>query len=440
MDSTATTISVEDNILKWTSSESQGQIELDQIICIVSKSTPNQGHRILFLRKDENQHDDMHLSHLDLNINTPPPQPLTPFLATIPPHLKTTLQIIISTRSGTGIAQSIFDHILRPFLNGLGLTYTTHKTTSATSIISLSETFLSAEAEQSQTIILLSGDGGLIDILDVFYKAAAAGKNVPPPPNIALIPCGTGNALANSIGLRDGSASAINLKTLLFGNPVPLPVFRTSFSAGSMLVTDEGGGRVNINSGAAGDAGAAMYGAVVASWGLHAALVADSDTTAYRKFGSERFKMAAQELLWPADGSGSHLFRGRITLTTAARSWQVPEDEHTYVLATLVPRLERDFVISPGSEALGGKMHFLRVGGKGADEVMRLMGLAYQGGGHVGEEGVLYEEVERVRIEFYEDVERWRRVCVDGKIVAVGKDGWMEICLEGRRLLNVIKP
>jgi hypothetical protein len=68
------------------------------------------------------------------------------------------------------------------------------------------------------------------------------------------------------------------------------------------------------------------------------------------------------------------------------------------------------------------------------------MGLAYQGGGHVGEEGVLYEEVERVRIEFYEDVERWRRVCVDGKIVAVGKDGWMEICLEGRRLLNVIKP
>jgi hypothetical protein len=52
----------------------------------------------------------------------------------------------------------------------------------------------------------------------------------------------------------------------------------------------------------------------------------------------------------------------------------------------------------------------------------------------------LYEEVERVRIEFYEDVERWRRVCVDGKIVAVGKDGWMEICLEGRRLLNVIKP
>lgn len=70
---------------------------------------------------------------------------------------------------------------------------------------------------------------------------------------------------------------------------------------------------------------------------------------------------------------------------------------------------------------------------------MRLMLLAYQGGKHVQDELVTYEEIERLRIDFREDLERWRRVCIDGKIVAVGQGGWMEIAKEPRHLLNIIK-
>jgi diacylglycerol kinase family enzyme len=255
------------------------------------------------------------------------------------------------------------------------------------------------------------------------------------------------------------------LKALLKGKPVSLPVFAARVSPGSMIVTEEGNGRASIpiapvpvdtdvSDAGTCDAGnvsqQVMYGAVVASWGLHAALVADSDTTAYRKFGSERFKMAAQELLYPSDGSESHRFRGQITITTRTDSSEstdgiqlqqrvLSDQEHMYVLATLVPRLEKEFLISPDSEALGGKMQFLRFGPMGPEDAMRLMTLAYQGGQHVREESVMYEEVERVRIDFHEDEERWRRLCIDGKIVAVEEDGWMELCMEERELLNVIK-
>ena len=70
---------------------------------------------------------------------------------------------------------------------------------------------------------------------------------------------------------------------------------------------------------------------------------------------------------------------------------------------------------------------------------MRLMMLAYQGGQHVHDDFVTYQEVERLRIDFHEDLERWRRVCIDGKIVVVGQGGWMELCKEPRHLLNIIK-
>ncbi|KAJ5975186.1 hypothetical protein N7481_008893 [Penicillium waksmanii] len=475
--------SVEGNILRWTSGGDEGQVELDHIVCVVSSPNtalqaqgqgPGPGYRILFLESKEEKAQDqenapMHLGKID--ISTPLPTALTPFLTQIPTHLKSQqsanaeaepIQVVISTRSGTGTAQTVFKDLVQPLLDGLGVNYQSHETQSAQSIISLSETqFLpQASAGVEQTIILLSGDGGLIDILDVFYRNkydSTNGVQRMAAPNIALIPCGTGNAMASSIGLRSGPASS--LKSLLKGKPVSLPVFAAKVSPGSMIVTEEGNGRASIpiaptdsDTSDACDVSASqqvMYGAVVASWGLHAALVADSDTTAYRKFGSERFKMAAQELLYPSDGSESHRFRGQITITTRTKDPSestdgiqqtiLSEQEHMYVLATLVPRLEKEFLISPDSEALGGKMQFLRFGPMAPEDAMRLMTLAYQGGQHVREETVMYQEVVRVRIDFHEDEERWRRLCIDGKIVAVEKDGWMELCMEERELLNVIK-
>jgi len=88
----------------------------------------------------------------------------------------------------------------------------------------------------------------------------------------------------------------------------------------------------------------------------------------------------------------------------------------------------------------------LTVGAVGAEEVVRVLGLAYQGGKHVDEswKGWLeYEEVEGVRIDFEEEDDgdgdgdgkgRWRRVCVDGTVVECPRGGWVEVRKDRGRL------
>ena len=119
---------------------------------------------------------------------------------------------------------------------------------------------------------------------------------------------------------------------------------------------------------------------------------------------------------------------------------------HSYVLVTMVSNLEESFTISPRSEPLDGKFRLLTVGAVGAEEVVRVLGLAYQGGKHVDEswKGWLeYEEVEGVRIDFEEEDDgdgdgdgkgRWRRVCVDGTVVECPRGGWVEVRKDRGRL------
>ena len=73
---------------------------------------------------------------------------------------------------------------------------------------------------------------------------------------------------------------------------------------------------------------------------------------------------------------------------------------------------------------------------------MKLMELAYQGGGHVEEHEVSYEEVDGVRLDFShgEVEERWRRVCVDGKIFVVDAGGTVEVTKAGNSLLGLLCP
>jgi diacylglycerol kinase family enzyme len=430
------------NTLKYTShAGAECSIDFNDILCVLSNPGPT--YNVLFFQKSE-QEDPISEDFVLKKINIESlPAALSPFISTIPSHLRhedepPIIQVVVSTGSGTGKAKTVFQNAIRPFLTYIGLEkFEIHETNSAQTIIELTQSNLLERAHNGvpQTIILLSGDGGLIDILEGFYKSK---RTIGVSPNLALIPCGTGNAMASSIGLRSGPERG--LSTLLRGNPSPIPVFAAKLSPGSRIVIDEGRQRADID----GDVDHTLYGAVVASWGLHAALVADSDTFEYRKFGSDRFKMAANELLHPSDGTASHQFKGKITVTTsdgpneARREEEIGELEHMYVLATLVPRLEKDFLISPDSVPLSGQMRLIRFGPMSAESAMDLMTLAYQGGRHVTEDTVTYTDIERLRIDFQEDEERWRRVCIDGKIVAVERDGWVEICKEPGRLLNLI--
>ncbi|KLJ07756.1 hypothetical protein EMPG_16777 [Blastomyces silverae] len=244
-------------------------------------------------------------------------------------------------------------------------------------------------------------------------------------------------------------------------------MFSARVSAGAEYVTDQGRAREAVfvpassgnDGGDGGDGGevdreAELYGAVVLSWGMHASLVADSDTPEYRRFGRERFQMAAKELLFPAGGGKPHVYRGRISVTTRTtdaatggqmlRTRVLERREHMYVLVTLCSMLEKGFTISPSSRPLDGKMWFVHFGPMESEAVMEVMQLAYDGGRHVVDKGdvVGYEEVEAVRIEFCEGEveERWRRICVDGMIVVVEDGGWVEVRKAEREVVRLAVP
>ncbi|KAF2453350.1 ATP-NAD kinase-like domain-containing protein, partial [Lineolata rhizophorae] len=391
-------------------------------------------------------------------------------LTTSPPSLD--LHVLVSTHSGARHAAAFRERVLSPLLSLAGLStpahYTVHTTSSPRSISELTRTVFrpAAHAGRAQLIALLSGDGGVVDVLNALHfpsadadadTATAADQDAQAPgfkrPAIALLPLGTGNALANSLGIAAADAT-FGLSALARGAPRALPAFAARFSAGARMLVDEGRAteelplRLPPPAPAAADADGkaeaarrhpALLGAVVASWALHAALVADSDSAEYRaRFGPERFQVAARELLFPEGGGGApHEFRGRVADRQERREeWaDVPGTAHAYVLLTLVSHLERGFCVSPSSAPFAPRPHLVHLpplSGGGAD-VMRVMGLAYQGGKHVGEEQVQYEEVDGMRITFEESEERWRRVCVDGKIVVVEEGGWVEVRMwEGR--------
>ena len=337
--------------------------------------------------------------------------------------------VVLSTGSGTGLASAVWDNLVKPLLDRAGLReqehYQLHLTTSETSIIGLSQDVILPKANEgvAQSILLLSGDGGIVDIVNTLLSGDRTEKYK--KPSISLLPLGTGNALANSSGITGDNT--LGLKTMLRGSAKEVPLFRATFSPGARLLVNQSQDEQSLHGIYNGMP--AAYGAVVCSWGLHATLVADSDTVEYRKFGAERFKMAGKEALYPSDGSLPHAYQGSISIRRpGSQDWEkLPRREHCYILATLVSQLEAGFTISPASRPLDGKLRLVDFGHLSGEVVMEIMGKAYQGGKHIEDDRVGYTEIEGLRIDFHEDDAKWRRVCLDGKIIRVEQEGWVEV-------------
>jgi len=342
---------------------------------------------------------------------------------------------MVSTGSGTGQAANVWTHLVKPFLDSIGgdaaEKYQLHFTTSETSISDFTRSVLLPQANAGviQSLILLSGDGGLVDVTNTLLSEPHSQQYQ--KPSIAILPLGTGNALAHSSGITKDKT--LGLSSFIRGSAKEIPLFSATFSPGARLLANEARDELELPSNSSSGNGSnapTCHGAVVCSWGLHAGLVADSDTAHYRQFGAARFGMAAKEALYPADGSLPHAYRGTVSVLPSGgnQEWaKLKRTEHAYVLATCVSQLERGFHISPASMPLDGKLRLVDFGPMSGDEAMNLLTLAYQGGKHVEDERVGYREILGLRIEFDEQDARWRRVCVDGKIVRVEEGGWVEV-------------
>lgn len=168
---------------------------------------------------------------------------------------------------------------------------------------------------------------------------------------------------------------------------------------------------------------------MVASYGLHATLVADSDTTEYRKHGAARFGLVANDLLNPPGGAGPHAYKADVTLYKDGGEVEIDRKEHGYILASLVSNLEKPFMISPASKPLDGQLRVVHFGAVSGEQTMNVMKEAYNNGNHVTLDGVGYESISGLKIQFKEEDEnwKWRRTCIDGLIVGVEKGGSVEV-------------
>ncbi|TVY88623.1 Sphingosine kinase, partial [Lachnellula willkommii] len=234
---------------------------------------------------------------------------------TLPQHLlpPNTLHVLISTLSGTGLAPEFFDEVLHPLLKAVGLadpSYIVLRTKSTESVKEFAKSSLlaGANAGSKQTVLMLSGDGGMVDTINGLLEEGSRSSNYVPPV-LSQLPLGTGNALFHSLHRPSPLPSIYiqGLRTLLHGTPKPLPIFKAKFSPGARLVTDEGQTATALSNNT-------LYGAVVASYGLHATLVADSDTTEYRKHGDKRFGLVAKDLLFPEGGESPHAYKANVAL------------------------------------------------------------------------------------------------------------------------------
>lgn len=423
----------QDGVLTWPAADDSGKKDTirGRDIVLVAQVT-NSGYLIITLQQ-ESQEGEVPFRLSSFLASSPPQSLLDQFLVNdLPDSLRTgtssSLDVLVSIRSGTGLAEKFFHSVLQPLLAVLGLkdqgthgtedgVYTATLTKDANTVKEFAKTTLGTHSssesgtENTKTIILLSGDGGLVDLLNGIHPSAML-------PTIALIPLGTGNALFHSLHMPHYTTSpespshlVLALRALLKGRAAPLPTFQASFSSGAHLVDNDAPSSLGLPV-------SELSGAIVASYGFHSQLVWESDTPAYRKHGAQRFGMVAEELL-----KEPHSYRASVeTSEGLIGSDEVP---FNYILATMVSNLEKTFTISPASQPLDGQLRLVHFAGATGQRTMEIMGAAYGGGKHVGMEDVGYQAVEQVTVTTAEEDARWRKVCIDGTIVELPQHGTM---------------
>ncbi|KAK0390980.1 hypothetical protein NLU13_0482 [Sarocladium strictum] len=422
-----------------------------------------------------------------LATHTPPdhlPQRL--LITALPPHLSSVpVDVIVSVRSGTNLALAFWETVLQPIhalsreillvadpahhqagdaLIDVGephvvVTQSAHSVRQYARALAApgnrGQETAGAPPPGSRTILLLSGDGGVVDLLNGRRDGSVASSprtDATRSPVIALMPLGTGNALFHSLHkpiaatAAEASPLVLALRTLFSGCPAKLPTFRASFSQGSRVTSFAGAGEDGVQRPEESETPVdSLQGAIVASYGFHASVVYESDTPEYRVHGAKRFGMVAQDLLRESHPYRAHVDIRRTPLagTGAAdtsatdeetsKLERVPRDSHAYVLTTLVSNLEQTFSISPDSRPLDGQLRLVHFAPIGGERTMAAMMAAYDGGKHVGmkwsEDGeeIGYEQVDEVRVTVLEEEQRWRKVCVDGTIVEIPQGGYMSV-------------
>ncbi|KAG7884632.1 hypothetical protein KL938_001759 [Ogataea parapolymorpha] len=305
--------------------------------------------------------------------------------APIPPLLQAANIVVLdSVKSGNRVStKDVYEQLLLPLLDSWNLSHRYVATTSPETVRQVAASIGAAPT----LLVLISGDTTITELVNSVANTATV--------TLLTVPMGTGNAFAHSVGLSTPLAA---VQALTGGTARPLRLYEAVFEPGSQLLAQEDAQPVS-----------SLRFLVVGSWGLHACLVADSDSPELRKLGNERFKVAARRIL-----EKNPVFHGSF------RTDGLPVEDHaalSYFVVAAVPRFEATFEISPASDPAENALHLVYFHHQAPAAVMEILGQAYAAGKHVQDPRVGYLKAHTVELEIDEQDAGLRRICVDGLIV-----------------------
>lgn len=235
--------------------------------------------------------------------------------------------------------------------------------------------------------IFLSGDTSIFEFINSFYFQYEDTNKIPHV-TILPFPHGTGNALCHSLKIHN---NLIGIKKLFQFNEVHLPLYQFQSPNEIESINSSLSNFTNNDS---------ILFMVVASWGLHSALVYESDKSEMRsKYGSERFRVAATKIL-----ETNPIFKGElinnstyILFDKAKNTWEPSslsiKQNLSYFLLAAVSNLEKTFEISPHSIVERNELHVVAIPYTSSTTIMSLMDVAYNNGSHIKSNLVYYEPV-----------------------------------------------
>lgn len=315
------------------------------------------------------------------------------------------LYILDSIKSGTGNrgANDVYSGLMSPILHALGINYQYIGTEHSLLIHEFAEGLVATE--QDITLLLIGGDTSVNEFINSF-RGGSNGRL-----KLIVVPAGTGNALALSLGINDHLTAFRLLLSDSTNSFVPLNLYQATFPAGSHFLYSDGTRKLVTEP---------LLFLVVTSWAFHASLVADSDEDELRKAGIERFKIAArQNLEWRQE------YFGLVNINNDSDETIIThEGPFAYFVVTPAKKFEPIFDILPEGDIRDSSLYAIGFNTEDSSEyIMDIMNEVYDGGKHIQNEKVFYDHVDSslsivLKIGNNEQVSS-RRFCVDGAIVVV---------------------
>lgn len=333
---------------------------------------------------------------------------------------KNHVYVVDSVKAGKGqtnAVDGVYSKVLKPIFQDV--LHVDHEYLPTTSAESITQFATSLRLDKPVTVIVLGGDTSVSEFVNGLATNPSKG-NV----DLAVLPTGTGNALALSLGLNNLHTALQKLFTAT--SPKPLNLYLASLPEGTKIL---------FRGEEVADAPKKFYFLVVFSWAFHASLVADSDTEELRQHGNERFKIAAQKNLGrPQKYDGSVL----IGLTKY-------DGPFSYLVITPAQNFEPGFKILPKGDIHEESLYIVAVGyeheenltGKYLYDVMLE---AYDNGKHIENPKVTYKKAEKGDVITLRGQnllpQENRRFCVDGAIILLPKkdESSVEVKPEGNEV------